>query len=114
MVMLFFFFFQAEDGIRDKLVTGVQTCALPISCGEEFRHIQRSPRKTRRGEVNREATRPGCHPASRKEGTNEKHIQSSGTRPRAIRNRSPRWPRTLEQIQHGLSSSDPRWCVLGS
>src|SRR3989441_6012160 len=28
--MLFFFFFQAEDGIRDKLVTGVQTCALPI------------------------------------------------------------------------------------
>ena len=30
-VCLFFFFFQAEDGIRDKLVTGVQTCALPIS-----------------------------------------------------------------------------------
>src|SRR6266545_6981201 len=28
---LFVFFFQAEDGIRDKLVTGVQTCALPIS-----------------------------------------------------------------------------------
>src|SRR2546423_2514763 len=27
------FFFQAEDGIRDKLVTGVQTCALPI-CGD--------------------------------------------------------------------------------
>ena len=25
-----FFFFQAEDGIRDDLVTGVQTCALPI------------------------------------------------------------------------------------
>src|SRR2546430_7058927 len=28
--MLFFFFFQAEDGIRDLTVTGVQTCALPI------------------------------------------------------------------------------------
>src|SRR2546423_3869484 len=27
---LLFFFFQAEDGIRYKLVTGVQTCALPI------------------------------------------------------------------------------------
>src|SRR5947208_14377328 len=26
------FFFQAEDGIRDDLVTGVQTCALPILC----------------------------------------------------------------------------------
>src|SRR3712207_1854904 len=30
---LFFFFFQAEDGIRDIGVTGVQTCALPISLG---------------------------------------------------------------------------------
>src|SRR2546430_9037305 len=29
---MFFFFFQAEDGIRDLTVTGVQTCALPI-CG---------------------------------------------------------------------------------
>src|SRR2546426_10423692 len=28
--MIFFFFFQAEDGIRDYKVTGVQTCALPI------------------------------------------------------------------------------------
>src|SRR2546421_9407918 len=28
---MFFFFFQAEDGIRDLIVTGVQTCALPIS-----------------------------------------------------------------------------------
>src|SRR5258708_21699180 len=39
--LLGFFFFQAEDGIRDDLVTGVQTCALPISqatpglCGAE-------------------------------------------------------------------------------
>src|SRR5258708_24359457 len=31
VVFVFFFFFQAEDGIRDDLVTGVQTCALPIS-----------------------------------------------------------------------------------
>ena len=30
---VFFFFFQAEDGIRDYKVTGVQTCALPI-CSE--------------------------------------------------------------------------------
>src|SRR5690606_40407929 len=30
-VYFFFFFFQAEDGIRDFHVTGVQTCALPIS-----------------------------------------------------------------------------------
>src|SRR5260370_24912203 len=31
MCVFCFFFFQAEDGIRDSSVTGVQTCALPIS-----------------------------------------------------------------------------------
>src|SRR2546430_6131088 len=31
LYVCFFFFFQAEDGIRDLTVTGVQTCALPIS-----------------------------------------------------------------------------------
>src|SRR3989475_994832 len=37
---MFFFFFQAEDGIRDLTVTGVQTCALPI-CGliDESREV---------------------------------------------------------------------------
>src|SRR2546426_10615353 len=33
MLLTCFFFFQAEDGIRDYKVTGVQTCALPISLG---------------------------------------------------------------------------------
>ena len=31
-----FFFFQAEDGIRDHCVTGVQTCALPICCSRQL------------------------------------------------------------------------------
>src|SRR5256885_7812109 len=31
IIVVVFFFFQAEDGIRDYKVTGVQTCALPIS-----------------------------------------------------------------------------------
>src|SRR6267154_827701 len=46
---MLFFFFQAEDGIRDGRVTGVQTCALPIyrrivhdECGDE--HGRESPR----------------------------------------------------------------------
>src|SRR5256885_2454897 len=47
---LCFFFFQAEDGIRDYKVTGVQTCALPIS---DIAHVilrerlttERSPRR---------------------------------------------------------------------
>src|SRR6266478_6364394 len=46
------FFFQAEDGIRDLTVTGVQTCALPILplCGEQTharahtRHVRTAPR----------------------------------------------------------------------
>src|SRR5256885_3794681 len=37
----YFFFFQAEDGIRDYKVTGVQTCALPISAhGRRGHHLQ--------------------------------------------------------------------------
>src|SRR5262249_59612383 len=34
-LLFFFFFFQAEDGIRDWSVTGVQTCALPISSSRD-------------------------------------------------------------------------------
>src|SRR6266513_5077152 len=41
MQMGYFFFFQAEDGIRDRNVTGVQTCALPI-----YIH-RRGPRRAR-------------------------------------------------------------------
>src|SRR2546422_3317876 len=36
VAMLCFFFFQAEDGIRDVAVTGVQTCALPIWMAAQF------------------------------------------------------------------------------
>src|SRR5437773_6184859 len=37
-----FFFFQAEDGIRDRDVTGVQTCALPISIESVDRDLERA------------------------------------------------------------------------
>src|SRR3712207_7234267 len=40
-ICVFFFFFQAEDGIRDIGVTGVQTCALPI-CGAML-VVERAP-----------------------------------------------------------------------
>src|SRR5437773_8072293 len=36
-ITVFVFFFQAEDGIRDRDVTGVQTCALPISAARAGR-----------------------------------------------------------------------------
>src|SRR5207248_2100423 len=42
-LLFYFFFFQAEDGIRDRTVTGVQTCALPISS----RRLKASRRKGR-------------------------------------------------------------------
>src|SRR5687767_15457553 len=51
-LLFFFFFFQAEDGIRDKLVTGVQTCALPI-CLLHVRH--RLPRGVHLHRSRREA-----------------------------------------------------------
>src|SRR5690606_40937012 len=40
---LIFFFFQAEDGIRDFHVTGVQTCALPILLELRLTRIRMSP-----------------------------------------------------------------------
>src|SRR5215510_7105585 len=46
----FFFFFQAEDGIRDGHVTGVQTCALPIlRLGCDFCHVGKDFTDSRRG-----------------------------------------------------------------
>src|SRR2546425_6377916 len=56
----FFFFFQAEDGIRDKLVTGVQTCALPISLVEA---LNIGPRKV--GGDNRAVVLTCARPAHR-------------------------------------------------
>src|SRR3712207_6885652 len=43
ILISFFFFFQAEDGIRDIGVTGVQTCALPISAVPLKTMFARSP-----------------------------------------------------------------------
>src|SRR2546421_3449268 len=51
--MCVFFFFQAEDGIRDLIVTGVQTCALPIYSSPSRRRHTRSDRTG----VDRKSTR---------------------------------------------------------
>src|SRR2546425_2982484 len=42
VLVFLFFFFQAEDGIRDKLVTGVQTCAIPILFGLRPEEVARA------------------------------------------------------------------------
>src|SRR5256884_1583648 len=54
---LYFFFFQAEDGIRDVAVTGVQTCALPICLDLPDRLIETHAALTRR--AGREAPEEG-------------------------------------------------------
>src|SRR5438270_5070447 len=45
MLFVFFFFFQAEDGIRDWTVTGVQTCALPIYLIDQVRWARANPER---------------------------------------------------------------------
>src|SRR2546427_6681575 len=50
-----FFFFQAEDGIRDLTVTGVQTCALPIYWPAAVRHRMASTLRERIETANAES-----------------------------------------------------------
>src|SRR2546430_7593266 len=91
--LVFFFFFQAEDGIRDLTVTGVQTCALPIyACGargSDVGHPERSGqgalqrrllpgsrgRRGRRGESDGETERR--YEARSEEHTSELQSQSN-------------------------------------
>src|SRR5438093_12945078 len=65
---LFFFFFQAEDGIRDWSVTGVQTCALPISHRGPGRHRQPAVRLRVRGDRSGGAADPARRSGRRARG----------------------------------------------
>src|SRR5256886_8756632 len=77
---LCFFFFQAEDGIRDLTVTGVQTCALPIfGSGSRLsinelaaRALRAFDRDSRNGAVVHAPPRPG----------EQRHVQADTTRAR--------------------------------
>src|SRR5437588_3565346 len=87
----FFFFFQAEDGIRDHCVTGVQTCALPISSQprpnccihvpifETTRPIQNS-RKSRCSSADHAEVRPGSAAVA----SSSPSVSSSGARSSAV------------------------------
>src|SRR3989454_12639501 len=67
---IFFFFFQAEDGIRDYKVTGVQTCALPIWASSRARARAR-------------ASPAGRSPGARPDGGASAHSRASGAGHRA-------------------------------
>src|SRR5690349_24874521 len=89
------FFFQAEDGIRDLYVTGVQTCALPIS--EE--HARRGHR-----------LRDGEAIFAREQRRNRAEIERARQRPRSEERRVGkecrcRWsPQTLKNILRNIRS----------
>src|SRR2546430_13713805 len=71
-----FFFFQAEDGIRDLTVTGVQTCALPISIAAAGRRVRH-----RRGRIRERCAnvsdRRTCKRRRSEEHTSELQSQSN-------------------------------------
>src|SRR2546429_2678081 len=92
LLCVFSFFFQAEDGIRDVAVTGVQTCALPI-CGDRGRRRVLAAAGSRRaptvaagggcgGAVRRgvHRDRPGrrLHPHGRRAGQHDARVTHSG------------------------------------
>src|SRR5207249_5988880 len=92
---LFFFFFQAEDGIRDRNVTGVQTCALPISascavfafrclaaasCGSSCSIARTSTRSSAHGRTRREGRRE--RPTPRRAGPSAWQIGRASCRER--------------------------------
>src|SRR5206468_6215189 len=97
---VFLFFFQAEDGIRDLIVTGVQTCALPISPGSEVpprpdlrprRDRRRRCWWGRRGRGNRRG-----RPARRFSAARRRSALASG----------PGWTRSEEHTSELQSRSD--------
>src|SRR5438034_8095035 len=74
---MFYFFFQAEDGIRDHCVTGVQTCALPISAGSDEGRAGSSERNRDRGVG--EGRRPGSPGRAARRDRKSTRLNSSHT-----------------------------------
>src|SRR5260370_4733560 len=87
--VLFFFFFQAEDGIRDSSVTGVQTCALPIS----------------RSNSNRTACRP--HPPARSDSPPRRAARRCDSRSDSWRAQSRSGERRVGEEGRTRGSPDP-------
>src|SRR2546427_12658548 len=91
LLFFFFFFFQAEDGIRYLTVTGVQTCALPISPGRPAVERPRrapGPPLTERG-APRAAARPRGRAAGGRRGSGPVGARRRGARLRPVRRAVP-------------------------
>src|SRR6266542_4967743 len=99
MFFIFFFFFQAEDGIRDATVTGVQTCALPISGGAAVR--QRAGKdRWRRQRRERRRLSPAAEPAAA-----ARRPSAGPPPPRSSRPRSPSSRTFLKRLQRELGTT---------
>src|SRR5699024_12655234 len=98
------FFFQAEDGIRDRNVTGVQTCALPI-CGTSIQETAVEHFCFRVRGANHDHRLPRCEPV---EG-DRRHLDNSDLSlaelPRCTRTLTEEPPRiSLQDIRHRFHS----------
>src|SRR5260370_30615345 len=101
--LCYIFFFQAEDGIRDSSVTGVQTCALPI-----YRGGRRRPRPRSTTQIDNASRLSTSHDDSRNRRITQKPRVSRGR----SRRRPPRWLAALPYcigraiVDRGTSAGD--------
>src|SRR2546430_16910229 len=105
----FFFFFQAEDGIRDLTVTGVQTCALPI-CSRPVRRSTPSDRRRsvaayKRRPVRRRRRTDGCRGEEKMAGAGRTDDWRGEARARGARTGG----RRVEQTAWGGGADQRRW-----
>src|SRR5699024_12820126 len=82
ILSLLFFFFQAEDGIRDRNVTGVQTCALPICLLPEVREAPVGATGGTRAEPGRGGRSSRCGSDQRRPGAGEPYRRTDHSRKR--------------------------------
>src|SRR2546428_6989262 len=82
IIYILFFFFQAEDGIRDLIVTGVQTCALPIYEGEAPGGPRHPRRRGRDGDGH--GTRDGRAPRGRPRQRNADGLRAPRSEERRV------------------------------
>src|ERR1019366_9603340 len=118
---VFFFFFQAEDGIRDWSVTGVQTCALPIwhlrrgapvcRCAQRTGDLYRAP-PLRSGRTL--LLRPGARRARRNRRCPRRLCPSRGGRPHRAalspllyRPLEPAGPEAAREVGRGIENAAP-------
>src|SRR2546427_11008496 len=97
--MFFFFFFQAEDGIRDLTVTGVQTCALPISAGTTRASASRT--------VTRTPSRANIWASSRPTALPPITTRDSGSCSNAIADALSRYPASASPGIGGAQGEEP-------